>query len=272
MKRLKSKTAAVTGGGAGIGLASAKRFIDEGAFVFIFGRRQEQLDAALAQLGPNARAVRGSVTDMTDLDRLYDTAKRERGSLDIVLANAGTGELAALGKITPEQYDRTFDINVKGLIFTVQKGLPLTAAGGSIVLTGSTTGEMGTAQFSVYRATKAAVRNLARSWAQDLRGTGIRVNVLSPGPTRTELAIEVVGEEAMSALGKLTPLERMGDPAETVAVAAGFGVWRQQLHDRQRGFRGRRLRSDLMQGPPASIACYGAPAIFAGALRLDCTV
>jgi NAD(P)-dependent dehydrogenase (short-subunit alcohol dehydrogenase family) len=220
MKRLEGKTAVVTGGGTGIGLASAKRFIDEGAFVFIFGRRQEQLDAALAQLGPNARAVRGSVTDMADLDRLYDTVKRERGSLDIVLANAGTGELAPLGKITPEQYDRTFDINVKGLIFTVQKGLPLMAAGGSIVLTGSTTGEMGTAQFSVYSATKAAVRNLARSWAQDLRGTGIRVNVLSPGPTRTELAIEVVGEEAMSALGKLTPLERMGDPAETAAVAA----------------------------------------------------
>ena len=147
---------------------------------------------------------------------------RERGSLDIVLANAGTGELAAVGKITPEHYDRTFDINVKGLIFTVQMGLPLMAAGGSILLTGSTTGEMRTAQFSADSATKAAVRNLARSWAQDLRGTGIRVNVLSPGPTRTELAIEVVGEEAKPALGKLTLLERMGDPAETAAVAAFF--------------------------------------------------
>jgi len=220
MKRLEGKTAVVTGGGTGIGLASAKRFIDEGAFVFIFGRRQEQLDKALAQLGPNARAVRGSVTEMADLDRLYDAVKRERGGLDIILANAGTGELAPLGKITPEQYDRTFDINVKGLIFTVQKGLPLMKAGSSIVLTGSTTGEMGTAQFSIYSATKAAVRNLARSWAQDLRGTGIRVNVLSPGPTRTELAIEVVGEESMTALGKLTPLERMADPAETAAVAA----------------------------------------------------
>jgi len=220
MKRLEGKTAIVTGGGTGIGLASAKRFIEEGAFVFIFGRRQEQLDKALTQLGPNARAVRGSVTEMADLDRLYDAVKRERGGLDIILANAGTGELAPLGKITPEQYDRTFDINVKGLIFTVQKGLPLMKAGSSIVLTGSTTGEMGTAQFSIYSATKAAVRNLARSWAQDLRGTGIRVNVLSPGPTRTELAIEVVGEESMTALGKLTPLERMADPAETAAVAA----------------------------------------------------
>lgn len=220
MKRIEGKTAVVTGGGTGIGLASAKRFIDEGAFVFIFGRRQEQLDKALAQLGPNARAVRGSVTEMADLDRLYDAVKRERGSLDIILANAGTGELAPLGKITPEQYDRTFDVNVKGLIFTVQKGLPLMKAGSSIVLTGSTTGEMGTAQFSIYSATKAAVRNLARSWAQDLRGTGIRVNVLSPGPTRTELALEVVGEEFMTTIGKMTPLERVADPSETAAVAA----------------------------------------------------
>lgn len=223
MKRLEGKTAVITGGGTGIGLASARRFIDEGAFVYIFGRRQEQLDAALKKLGPNARAIRGSVTDLGDLDRLYDTVKRERAGLDIILANAGTGELAPLGKITPEEYDRTFDINVKGLIFTVQKGLPLMSAGGSIILTGSTTGEMGTAQFSIYSASKAAVRNLARSWAQDLRGTGIRVNTLSPGPTRTELALDVMGEDAMAALGKLTPLERMGDPAETAAVAAFLG-------------------------------------------------
>lgn len=220
MDRLKGKTAVVTGGGSGIGFASAKRFIDEGAFVYIFGRRQDALDASLKKLGPNARAVRGSVTDMADLDRLFDTVKKERGSLDILLANAGTGELSALGEITPEQYDRTFDINVKGLLFTVQKGLPLMSKGASIILTGSTTGVMGTAQFSVYSATKAAVRNFARSWAQDLRGTGIRVNVLSPGPTRTELAIDVVGEEAMDSLGKLTPAERMGDPTETAAVAA----------------------------------------------------
>lgn len=220
MKRLEGKTAVVTGGGTGIGFASAKRFIDEGAFVYLFGRRQEQLDAALKKLGPNARAVRGSVTELGDLDRLYETVKRERGAVDIVLANAGTGELSALGEITPEEYDRTFDINVKGLIFTVQKALPLMKAGASIILTGSTTGVMGTPKFSIYSATKAAVRNLARSWSQDLRGTGIRVNVLSPGPTRTELAIDVVGEEHMSALGKLTPAERMGDPVETAAVAA----------------------------------------------------
>lgn len=220
MDRLKGKTAVVTGGGSGIGLASAKRFIDEGAFVYIFGRRQDALDAALKKLGPNARAIRGSVTDAADLDRLFDTVKSERGSLDILLANAGTGEVAALGTITPDQYDRTFDINVKGVLFTVQKGLPLMSKGASIILTGSTTGVMGTAQFSVYSATKAAVRNFARSWAQDLRGTGIRVNVLSPGPTRTELALEVMGDEAMDALGKLTPIGRMADPSETAAVAA----------------------------------------------------
>lgn len=220
MSRLQGKTAVVTGGGSGIGLGAARRFIEEGAFVYLFGRRQAALDAAAAQLGPQARAVQGSVTDLADLDRLYETVKAERGGLDILFANAGTGALAPLGEITPEQYDQTFDVNVKGLIFTVQKALPLMGAGASIILTGSTTGVMGTPQFSIYSATKAAVRNLARSWALDLAGTDIRVNVLSPGPTRTELALEVVGEDAMVALGATTPLGRMGDPSETGAVAA----------------------------------------------------
>ena len=220
MDRLKGKTAVVTGGGTGIGLASAKRFVEEGAFVYIFGRRQDVLNTALATLGPNARAIAGSVSDLDDLDRLFETVKAERGGLDILLANAGTGEFEALGQITPESYARTFDINVKGTIFTVQKGLALMSAGGSIIMTGSSTGVMGTQAFSVYSATKAAIRNLARSWAQDLRGTGIRVNVLSPGPTKTELAIEVVGDEGMAALGKLAPMERMGEPSETAAVAA----------------------------------------------------
>ena len=220
MDRLTGKTAVVTGGGSGIGFAAAKRFVAEGAFVYIFGRRQGPLDKALAELGPDARAVSGSVSDMADLDRLYETVKAERGGLDILFANAGTGGFARLGEITSDHFDQTFDVNVKGLLFTVQKALPLMAAGGSIILTGSTTGVMGTPQFSVYSATKAAVRNFARSWAEDLRGTGIRVNVLSPGPTRTELALEVVGEGAMEALGAGTPIERLGDPAETAAVAA----------------------------------------------------
>lgn len=220
MKRLEGKTAVVTGGGTGIGLASAKRFIEEGAFVYIFGRRQAPLDAALAELGPNARAVAGSVTDSADLDRLFEAVRAERGSLDVLIANAGTGALAALPDITPQQYDDTFDVNVKGLIFTVQKGLKLMSDGGSIILTGSTTGVMGTPAFSVYSASKAAVRNLARSWAQDLRGTGVRVNVLSPGPTLTELASEVVGRDAMIEMGASTPIGHVGDPAEVAAVAA----------------------------------------------------
>lgn len=220
MKRLEGKTAVVTGGGTGIGLATAKRFVEEGAFVYIFGRRQEALDAALAQLGPNARAVSGSVSDLADLDRLFETVKAERGHFEILFANAGTGELVPLGEITPEHFEQTFDTNVKGTLFTVQKGLPLMPAGASIILTGSSTGVMGTPSFSVYSATKAAIRNFARSWALDLKGTGIRVNVLSPGPTRTELALEVVGAAGMDEMGAGTPLGRLGNPAETAAAAA----------------------------------------------------
>ena len=220
MNRLEGKTAIITGGGTGIGLASAKRFIEEGAFVYIFGRRREKLDAAVATLGANARAVVGSVTDAGDLDRLFDTVKKERGRLDILFANAGTGALVPLTEITPEHYDETFDINVKGTIFTVQKGLKLMGEGGSVILTGSTTGVMGTPAFSIYSASKAAVRNLARSWAQDLHGTGIRINVLSPGPTLTELATEVVGRDAMIEMGSSLPIGHVGDPSEVAAAAA----------------------------------------------------
>ncbi|MGH9533466.1 MAG: SDR family NAD(P)-dependent oxidoreductase [Terriglobales bacterium] len=220
MKRLNGKTAVITGGATGIGRAAAKRFIEEGAFVFIFGRRQAALDAALAGLGPNARAVQGSVSDLADLDRLYAAVKAERGTLDIVFANAGAGSPLALGQITTEHLDEIFDTNVKGTIFTVQKALPLMGEGGSIILTGSSAGATGAPGFSAYSASKAAVRNLARTWAEDLKGTGIRVNVLSPGPTATELAKEALGEEGMKAFAAMNPLQRMADPAELAAAAA----------------------------------------------------
>jgi len=220
MNRLNGKTAVITGGATGIGRAAARRFIEEGAFVFIFGRRQEALDTAVAELGSNARAVQGSVSDLADLDRLYAAVKAERGTLDIVFANAGTGGLLPLGQITAEQIDETFETNVKGTILTVQKALPLMGQGGSIILTGSSAGTTGAPAFSIYSASKAAVRNLARSWAEDLKGTGIRVNVLSPGPTATELAKAAVGEEGMKAFAAMNPLQRMADPAEIGAAAA----------------------------------------------------
>jgi len=220
MTRLKGKTAVITGGATGIGYAAAQRFIDEGAFVYIFGRRQPALDAAVAELGPNARGVQGSVSDMADLDRLYAAVKAERGSLDIVFANAGTGSPLALGSITAEHVDEIFETNVKGSIFTVQKALPLMAEGGSIILTGSSAGTTGAPAFSAYSASKAAVRNLARSWAEDLKGTGIRVNVLSPGPTATELAKQALGEEGMQMFASMNPLQRMAEPAELGAAAA----------------------------------------------------
>lgn len=219
MSRLNGKTAVITGGATGIGFGAAKRFIEEGAFVFIFSRRQEQLDAALAKLGPNARGVQGSISNMADLDRLYAAVKAERGSLDIVFANAGTGSQLKLGEITVEHCDEILDINVKGTIFTVQKALPLMGKGGSIILTGSSAGTTGSPAFTLYSASKAAVRNLAKTWAEDLKGTGIRVNVLSPGPTATELAKAALGEEGVKAFGAMNPLQRMADPAEIGAVA-----------------------------------------------------
>lgn len=220
MNRLNGKTAVITGGATGIGRAAAKRFIEEGAFVFIFGRRQDALDDAIAYLGPNARAVKGSVSEEADLDRLYAEVKTVRGTLDIVFANAGAGSPLPLGKITAKHIDETFDTNVKGTIFTVQKALPLMGSGSSIILTGSSAGTTGAPAFSAYSASKAAVRNLARTWAEDLKGTGIRVNVLSPGATATDLAKEALGEEGQKIFASMTPLQRMADPSEIAAAAA----------------------------------------------------
>ncbi|MCK2043628.1 SDR family oxidoreductase [Chromohalobacter sp. TMW 2.2308] len=220
MSRLHGKIALITGGASGIGLASAQRLIEEGAFVFITGRRQDVLDNAVEALGSNARAVQADVTKPEDLDRVFDTIQKEKGHLDVLVANAGVGEFASLGQITEEHYDYIFDINVKGTLFTVQKALPLMKNGGSIILTGSTVGSMGTPAMSIYSASKAAVRNLVRSWAHDLRGTGIRVNVMSPGPTKTDKLMELLPSDALSEMNRTVPLERLGDPKETAGAVA----------------------------------------------------
>ncbi len=224
MGRLAGKIALITGGNGGIGLATARRFVDEGAFVFITGRRQAELDKAVSTIGKNVRALQGDVSKLGDIDRAIATIKAEKDRLDVVVANAGIAEFGPLGSITKEHYDRVFGINVEGPLFTVQQALPLMRAGGSVILIGSTTGSMGTPAFSVYSATKAAVRNFARSWALDLRSTGIRVNVLSPGPTATPglegVATATGAREAMfDALKAQTALGRLADPAETAAVA-----------------------------------------------------
>ena len=184
--RLAGKIALVTGGNSGIGLATAKRFVAEGAYVFITGRRQANLDAAIKEIGESsAMAVQADSSRLADLDRLFATIREQKGRLDVVFANAGGGSLAPLGQITEEQFDTTFNTNVKGVVFTVQKALPLMGEGGTVILNASTTSIKGTPAFSIYSATKAAVRNLARSWALDLKGRGIRINVISPGVVPT---------------------------------------------------------------------------------------
>jgi NAD(P)-dependent dehydrogenase (short-subunit alcohol dehydrogenase family) len=224
MGRLEGKIAIITGANSGIGLASAKRFVAEGAHVYITGRRQEELDKAVQALGAGVTAVQGDVSDPDDLDRLFSKVRSDHGRIDILFANAGVGAREPLGEITETSFDLVFGVNVKGTVFTVQKGLPLMRDGGSIILTGSTTGSMGTPAFSIYSASKAAIRNLARSWALDLRGTGIRVNVLSPGATATPGLLNALArtgqKDAMIAsLIEQTPLARMADPDNVAAVA-----------------------------------------------------
>jgi len=220
MTKLEGKTVLITGGASGIGLASAKRFVAEGAFVYISGRRKDVIESAVKEIGGSVRGLQADITNTEDLDRVFETIRTERQTLDVLFANAGVGELVPLGEITSKHFDYTFDINVKGTVFTVQKALPLLKPGSSIILTGSTTGVMGTPAMSIYSASKAAVRNLARSWAQDLRGTSIRVNVLSPGPTKTDKIAELLTPEIIEGLSNGTALERMGDPIEVAAVAA----------------------------------------------------
>ncbi len=225
-KKLEGKVAVVTGGTSGIGLAAAKRFAAEGAHVFITGRRQPELDAAVKEIGKSATGVRGDVSNLADIDRLYDAVGQQKRPIDVLFANAGGGEFAPLGAITEEHFDRTFAVNVKGVLFTVQKALPLLRDGSSIILTGSTTGTMGSPAFSVYSATKAAIRNFARNWILDLKERRIRVNTLSPGPIDTPGLHDLGGSEEQARqmkahLVSTVPLGRLGTPDE-IAKAAVF--------------------------------------------------
>ncbi|MFP7474557.1 glucose 1-dehydrogenase [Niallia taxi] len=225
MGKFEGKIALVTGGTSGIGLATALKFVDEGAYVYITGRRQNELDKAVNQIGKNVTGVQGDISKLEDLDKLYDIIKQEKGKLDILFANAGTGNFLPLGKITEEQVDRTFDINVKGTIFTVQKALSLFPnKKGSIIVTGSTAGSIGNPAFSVYGASKAALRALVRNWILDLKGTEIRVNVVSPGVILTPAYDELFGdalEEVMENNSNTVPAGKVGTPEE-VANAVSF--------------------------------------------------
>lgn len=226
MSKLEGKTAVVTGGTTGIGLATAKRLADDGAFVFITGRRQKELDAAVAEIGENAFGVQGDVANLEDLDRLYETVKEKKGKIDILFANAGSGEFAKLGEISEKHFDTIFGNNVRGLLFSVQKSLPLFNDGGSIILNASTAASSGFEAFSVYGASKAAVRSFARSWMMDLKDRKIRVNAVSPGPIETPAINTLAADEEQAqqfkdAFVSQIPLGRIGRPEE-VASAVSF--------------------------------------------------
>jgi NAD(P)-dependent dehydrogenase (short-subunit alcohol dehydrogenase family) len=224
-KRLDGKIAVVTGGSSGIGLATAQRFVQEGAYVLITGRRQSELDKAVNQIGKNVTDVQADVSNLEDLRRLYDVVKQQKGRIDILFANAGIAESAPLGSITEDHFDKIFNINVKGLLFTVQRALPLFQDGGSIILTCSVGGSKGTPALSVYNATKAAIRSFARSWTVDLKHRKIRVNAISPGPINTPAVSRLFengqqAEQVKTALLNI-PMGRMGNPDE-VAKAVAF--------------------------------------------------
>jgi NAD(P)-dependent dehydrogenase (short-subunit alcohol dehydrogenase family) len=226
MGRLEGKIALVTGGTSGIGLATAKRFVEEGAYVFLTGRRDPELAAAVKEIGRNVTGVQGDVSQLADLDRLFAQIKREKGKLDIVFANAGVAKHAPFGKITAELYDSIFNINVKGLLFTVQKALPLLPDGASIILNSSIVGSKGLSANSVYSATKAAVRSFARTWTTDLRDRRIRVNAVSPGSIDTPglsnlLASSETGQQRLKMIPDSVPLGRLGTPDE-IAKAVVF--------------------------------------------------
>ena len=218
MGKLEGKTVVITAATSGMALATAKLFVEEGAFVFITGRRKEKLDEAVKLIGRNVIGVQGDAANLADLDRLYETVKRERGSVDILFASAGQGEIATLEQVTEEHFDKTIGLNVRGTLFTVQKALPLFNNNGSIILNGSIAGVKGFPAFGVYSASKAAVRSFARTWLVELKDRGIRVNVLSPGTIDTP-ALDGLGADAKESFKALIPRGEMGRPEEIATVA-----------------------------------------------------
>src|SRR5882757_9638066 len=220
MGKLQGKVAVITGGTEGIGLATAQLFVKEGAYVFITGRRQKELDEAVTAIGRNVTGVQGDVAKLADLDRLYETVGKLKGRIDIIFDNAGVGEFVPFGKVSEEHFDKLFNINVKGTLFTVQKALPLLNDGGSIILTGSVASVKGTAAFGVYAASKAALRSFVRTWTTDLRDRRIRANVVSPGPIDTPL-VSRQSAEVIARMVSTIPMGRMGKPDE-IAKAVLF--------------------------------------------------
>src|SRR6201996_3817121 len=220
MNKLEGKVAVITAATSGMALATAKLFVEEGAYVFITGRRKEKLDEAVKLIGRNVTGVQGDAANLADLDRLYETVKREKGRIDILFASAGFGEFVAIGDITEEHFDKTFDLNVRGTLFTVQKALPLFNDGGSIFLNGSIASIKGFPAFSVYSASKAAVRSFARTWLMDLKERKIRVNILSPGTIDTPI-LDPLGPDAKKYFASLIPRGEIGRPEE-IATAALF--------------------------------------------------
>jgi len=218
MGKLEGKVAVITGGSSGLALASAKRFVEEGAYVFITGRRQEALDEAIKLIGRNVTGVRGDAASLDDLDHLFDTVKREKGKIDILFASAGKGEPAVLGKITEQHFDKEFGLIVRGTLFTAQKALPLINDGGSIILTGSVASVKGFPGFGVYAASKAALRSFARTWLNELKGRKIRVNVLSPGQVDTPDS-QRLDKATREMFESLIPRGKMGRPEEIAAAA-----------------------------------------------------
>jgi NAD(P)-dependent dehydrogenase (short-subunit alcohol dehydrogenase family) len=217
--KLENKVAVVTGGSAGIGFGAAKRFAEEGARVFITGRRQSELDKAVAAVKGNITAIQSDASNLADIDRIYKTVKAKAGRIDVLFVNAGFYEFSKFGEISEEHFDKTFDTNVRGLLFAVQKALPLLSQGSSVILTGSIASIKGFEAFSVYNASKAAVRSFARSWINDLKGRGIRINVLSPGHIETPgLSVLMTDEQKASAVANV-PLGRMGTPDDMGKVA-----------------------------------------------------